>query len=430
MMSILIIILLTIVGINLLNWILDKPERMIIILMLNYIKFILVYLFMASTDIEIVSFLGMQIYANDIIMLLMVLVLILGLKKNLRIRRNILVIGLISIIISTFISLFIGMVKYGLTSQFIGDLRTFAYFFITLVYCLRYYDVIAKSKLIIKNINVTMNLFIVFSYIIWILDVGFGINNFPGQIGGTLSDGGTTMRFAHPNVVLILAIYTCYLLYYDLSNKGKGVIKPKTLVYAITVIIFQQRTVWVSFLVGLVCVFIILVKNKKIPKIELIIQIIGIAFIGGAFIILSDSKIVDSILLGLNSFKSISEGTGTYSTRTTAWYSLLESLNGFEYLIGQPFGRGYSGTIGWGNSPHNGYVQLIMRMGYIGLAWLGILIINLIVKAYNQKEYFVIVVVAIIATFWWGYGFTLEEGALLGYCIGQLLNRKEVTCND
>lgn len=115
------------------------------------------------------------------------------------------------------------------------------------------------------------------------------------------------------------------------------------------------------------------------------------------------------------SFSNVSKGTGTFATRTEVWAEILSSLYGINAIFGRPFGQGLG--ISWVASAHNGYVDYISKMGYFGLICLVGFMIYLLIRAIKNKSYLCVVILLVQAVYWYGYGFSLEQGAVLGFIL-------------
>lgn len=424
MLTIFLLIALLIWSIILVNYLIKKPEFMIIILCINYIKFVLVFTFKADTDFLLLNILGIAVYFNDVISLLMLMVILIDTINSIKFKKikfniSIINISLYIFLVMIFISFIRGIYVYGFNSNFVGDLRTFGSFLICLLYCKKYSSNILNSSITKKLFRFTMNVTLIYTYFIWGLDIFGGMKNLPGQLNGILSDGGSSFRFLHPYLVIILAIYTCYLLYYDLLISYKRRISLKTLIYIFTIIIFQQRTVWIAFFLGVIICLTIYMKNRKDVSIVLNLQIVILIILFYISFKFTENN-THTLLGNLESLKNIFNNTGTYNTRTSVWINLLENLRGIDSVIGQPFGAGYTGTINWQHSPHNTYVQCIMRCGYLGFFMFFITLITIIKGSLKKQEYFIATAVATLLVFWWGYGFSIDQGVILGCAIGVL----------
>ena len=111
-------------------------------------------------------------------------------------------------------------------------------------------------------------------------------------------------------------------------------------------------------------------------------------------------------------------GTGTFSTRTAVWTEIIQSLVGFNFLFGRPFGQPLG--LSWTASAHNGYIDCLAKMGIVGVIGLIVLMAFLVRKAIKQKQRVIAILVISLSVYWLGYGFSVEQGALIGFFLGML----------
>lgn len=115
------------------------------------------------------------------------------------------------------------------------------------------------------------------------------------------------------------------------------------------------------------------------------------------------------------SFSNIGKDTGTFATRTDAWSMILASLHGVDVVLGMPFGE--SLNIEWAYSAHSGYVDYISKMGYLGAICLICFMFYFLAQSIKSKNYICAVLLLTQMTYWIGYGFSLEQGAILGFLL-------------
>ena len=91
---------------------------------------------------------------------------------------------------------------------------------------------------------------------------------------------------------------------------------------------------------------------------------------------------------------------------------------GVNFLFGRPFGQSLG--LSWTASAHNGYIDCLAKMGIVGVIGLIILMVFLIRKAIKQKQSVIAILVISLSVYWLGYGFSVEQGALIGFFLGML----------
>ena len=306
------------------------------------------------------------------------------------------------------------------SSQFLSDTRVFILFLSALFamyFLVRKPKSVSRLWVFEKYIRNLMNGMVVFILFIWVLDVGFGINYLPGQYNGTLSDAGSTFRMVNPPQVLMIALYTLWEMSRDLEKKRE--ISLRTLVFTAVIILMQWRTVIVAFLAGFVLVLLGSMKKSRISK-KLAAEIVGLAvLLAGVLVISGDSsRILKMVYKVFSSFANIMNGTGTFSTRTAVWTEIIQSLVGVNFLFGRPFGQPLG--LSWTASAHNGYIDCLAKMGIVGVIGLIVLMAFLVRKAIKQKQSVIAILVISLSVYWLGYGFSVEQGALIGFFLGML----------
>ena len=178
----------------------------------------------------------------------------------------------------------------------------------------------------------------------------------------------------------------------------------------------QWRTVVAAFLVGVFILLIINVKENGLSG-KLFVEILGLLF--AAIVISFQGGGVEG-LVGMvsnlfESFSNVRKGTGTFATRTNAWGMILSSLQGINAVFGRPFGQSLG--ISWVHSAHNGYVDYIAKMGYLGVVCLIIFMAWIIIQTTKNKDYLSMIILFVQAIYWIGYGFGLEQAAVLGFIL-------------
>jgi len=105
---------------------------------------------------------------------------------------------------------------------------------------------------------------------------------------------------------------------------------------------------------------------------------------------------------------------------------ILGSLNGINAVFGRPFGQDLA--LAWKASAHSGYVDYIAKMGYFGLVLLIVFMVFMIIKSIKAKNYMSTITLCSMAIYWYGYGFTVEQGAILGFIVAiqEVMDRQEV----
>lgn len=393
-----------------------RAEWLLLLLIMSYIKTCIVYLFNATTVFTVVTLVGTQVHLDDIVLIVALMYCIINILQPIQTGKyfvaSMLLLG--PILISLVRGIMNGTVG---TEIFLSDTRKYILFivaFFAFFFLMRQEESVNRFWKYKYYIDTLMNVICVYVLIVWTLDLVFGLHNLPGQQGGLLSDGGSTFRIINPPQVLMIAFYTLYEIYNDLEERKE--ISLRTMLFAGIVIFMQWRTVVAAFGVGLIItVFLSLKKNGLSKKLLAEIIIITIAVFTMSSQNSAQSGLVGMITNLFESFSNVGTGTGTFSTRTEVWTMILDSLKGVNMIFGRPFGQDLALT--WKASAHSGYVDYIAKMGYFGIVLLIAFMVFMLIKSIKAKNYMNIIILCSMAVYWYGYGFSVEQGALLGFIV-------------
>lgn len=138
------------------------------------------------------------------------------------------------------------------------------------------------------------------------------------------------------------------------------------------VLVLQHRSVWVATFGALALVAWhqrAAVTAKAFPIIGMGVVMVGIM---ATFIALNPSNRLTETIT--RSAVSVTESRGTHTDRLEGWQVLLTNyVGGYsprEWVLGKPYGTGYerySGGLLKSYSPHNFYIQLLLRVGALGV---------------------------------------------------------------
>lgn len=393
-----------------------------LLLILSFIKTAISYLFGGNTVFTLVTIGSIQVHLDDVILIWLLLFCIFELLTKNQIRS--IYFGMqFFIIVPIVIALLHGVISGTTMSGFLSDTRKFILFIVAMMACYLVFhldETYYRMRTIKLYINRLMNCVLVYTFIIWCMDLLLGFNSLPGQQNGLLSDGGSTFRIINPPLVFMIALYTLYLIYNDLDRKRY--LGLRSLIFTVVVILMQWRTVVAAFLVGLVVLMISYFANNRGITKNLFLEIILIVLICAGLAAFGGGSSIGEMIQNLfSSYGNISTDEGTFATRTDAWALLIGSLSGISIIIGRPFG--YTDTsLDWQYSAHSGYVDFIVATGYFGLACLIVFMIFLIVNCIRKRNVLLITISIAFVVYWIGYGFTIEQGAMLGVILGILEN--------
>lgn len=404
-----------------------RAEWLLLLLIMSYIKTCIVYLFNATTVFTVITLGGTQVHLDDIVLIVALMYCIINILQPIQTGKyfvaSMLLLG--PILISLVRGIMNGTVG---TEIFLSDTRKYVLFivaFFAFFFLMRQEKSVNRLWKYKYYIDTLMNVVCVYVLIVWTLDLVFGLHNLPGQQGGLLSDGGSTFRIINPPQVLMIAFYTLYEIYSDLEERKE--ISLRTMLFAGIVIFMQWRTVVAAFGVGLIITICLSLKKNGLSK-KLLAEIIIITI---AVFAISSQNSAQSGLVGMitnlfESFSSVGTGTGTFSTRTEVWAMILGSLKGVNVIFGRPFGQDLALT--WKASAHSGYVDYIAKMGYLGIVLLIAFMVFMLIKSIKAKNYMNIIILCSMAVYWYGYGFAVEQGALLGFIVAiqEVIDKQKV----
>lgn len=404
-----------------------RAEWLLLLLIMSYIKTCIVYLFDATTVFTVITLGGTQVHLDDIVLIVALMYCIINILQPIQTGEyfvaSMLLLG--PIMISLVRGIMNGTVG---TEVFLSDTRKYVLFivvFFAFFFLMRQERSVSRLWKYKYYIDTLMNVVCIYVLIVWTLDLVFGLHNLPGQQGGILSDGGSTFRIINPPQVLMIAFYTLYEIYSDLEERKE--ISLRTMLFVGIVIFMQWRTVVAAFGVGLIItVFLSLKKNGLSKKFLVEIIIITIAVFAISSQNSAQSGLVGMITNLFESFSNVGTDTGTFSTRTEVWAMILGSLKGVNVIFGRPFGQDLALT--WKASAHSGYVDYIAKMGYLGLVLLIAFIVFMLIKSIKAKNYMNIIILCSMAVYWYGYGFAVEQGALLGFIVAiqEVMDKQKV----
>lgn len=393
----------------------DKGKIFVILILYFFITVVNDIFFMST--IELANAFGFSYQLSDMVAIALLGTVVIDISKNPCLKRN--MINLFLALISSLLTLSMmrGMAIYGISSEWIGDLRTNSVFLFSTFYFVRF-DICKEMKEYRKLLDCVMTIILVISCVLWGLDILIGFHPLPSQYNATLSDGGSTMRFVQPYEVLGIALYALLLLEENLNTKGY--LKFRTILFSAAVILFQHRSIWMAWGCGFIVVLFITMKNTRITK-KLFLQVI--LLIASCFIVLNigSGQLIENISKSFEIIGKMMNGVAiknsTADTRIQVWNAVIRDLSGSALLIGRPYGYGYGRSIGWKTSPHSGFIRFIGRTGYIGaglaICLLIYVAVKLMLKGRGANTKFLPYLICVIG-FMYGYDYTWLCGVVIG----------------
>ncbi|WIB00733.1 hypothetical protein [Curtobacterium sp. MCBA15_012] len=176
-------------------------------------------------------------------------------------------------------------------------------------------------------------------------------------------------------LMLLMCLITCLHFW---KEEGRRTHIWSALVFAVVIVLAQERTVWVAALGAAVAVG--LAGSAEVRKRTF--AIVAVAAVVGTVAVASGA-----LAPLVNTLVGAAQNLNTYDARTEGWLNLIKGSidqGATSVLFGEPFGGGFgrrqSGT--WVTfAPHNWYVSLYLRVGLVGM---GFFVACLIIAAVRQ----------------------------------------------
>lgn len=345
--------------------------------------FFVLFIFLIETwFVQLPAFsLGLNIYPQDLLFLGLAVVgagrVIFGTNKCIP-QSGWLLFGFM-----LFVSLVIGYAQYKTKAGV--DLRPTFYFWATTFFISTFridFDEATRILRMFSWVGVLVLLIVAYR---WVSDaLGVGAIRYD-QIGA-----GKPLRVLTAGQAYFLAAMTLFLAYiFAMRDKLEARRWPwMVLPFGLAVLLLQHRSVWIATLVGLGVIYIGEPQLRARFR-----QYTLISFLGGSVLLVPflAAGVLDPVVDALS--ESVQEALQTRNS-TLTWRLqstrelFMQWLNGGPkvHLIGKPFGSGYERYLeDLGHvtdySPHNLYIQMLLRVGLIGIAGL---MVAYIVTALNM----------------------------------------------
>lgn len=390
----------------------DKGKIFAMLILYYFITVINDIFFMST--IELANAFGFSYQLSDMLAIVMLCTVLIDLLKNPFLKNNLINLFLLFISVLLAVSMVIGLSRYGISAEWMGDLRTNSVLLFSVFYFARF-DVFQEAKKYRRLLDFVMTIILMILCVLWTLDILIGFHPLRSQFNATLSDGGSTMRFVQSYEVLGIALYALLLLEENMNKEGY--LKLRTILFTAAVILFQHRSVWMAWGCGFIAVLFISMKVARLTK-KLFFQLLLLTAF--CFIVLNmrSGQLSENIAKSFELLGKMMKGESiehtTANTRTQVWNSVLADLSGIALLFGRPYGYGYGRSIGWKTSPHSGFIRFIGRTGYIGAGLAVCLFSYIIVKLIRQGNTRFLPYLMCVIGFMYGYDYTWLCGVIIG----------------
>jgi len=326
-----------------------------------------------------------------------------------------------------FFSLFSGLKQFGTTAGV--DFRSIFYYWSGTLYFMSF---AYTKEMITKIVKYWLLICSVLLLIVYFRFVAEALH-FPISATWKVADStGVRFRVVNSGQAYLLGMTVVMLFHrYVLPDMA---IKPSrllTVLFIFAVIALQHRSVWGATLFGIASLFLLPgVKKHKLVGKFIVIGSVGFLLLLPLLSMGYLDHFIDSIVGSAE--KATNLNTGTFGARRKAWEQILAYWVRHDFLhqlLGDPFGGGYAGIA---NSPHNFFLQSLLRTGMLGNFFLCLFYLGILLKLYfnllkNSEScfyptLFFMLIVAQMA-FYIPYAPLAEHGILLGIA-GSLAKRK------
>ena len=389
--------------------------------------FVLEMLLVESPSLE----LGEQIYVNDVIVLVMAGMLLTAFTfRHMAIRGagTVIWLGLGLLMLLSFAD---GVRLYGKTAGV--DVRPNIYFWLAGLYCcVVTFDEDDFRRMARWCIWTTYALIAIAAYR-WIgYLAGFvGLNEI-AEVGA-----GNEFRALPSGAAFFIGAVGLVTFMAWMRGSGTPATGWHALVCAVMVVVLQHRSVWLASGIGYV--FVLLQQSRHVPR--RLLWLIGFFGVASASIgIAIHLGVLDRLLASLwESTISVTDPQSTATDRVFGWEALMSDWLDSSWgtvLFGYPYGTSYRRVVDRvvvEYSPHNFYLQLLLRVGVVGtsafvLATLAGMLHALGARAGSDAEYLLLrglgVVLLASMVYYVPYqGFYLH-GAVTGLALAQLVRHR------
>lgn len=201
-------------------------------------------------------------------------------------------------------------------------------------------------------------------------------NEFRRDLERLDSTGVALLRVVPASTAFIVTCAMFVAAYQAVTHHSKQMAWPLVILFGISVVAMQHRSVWMSAIAGFVALALALQQLRAGAGSKLFSMVLALMVV--LVLIVASGRFqgaVDSV--EDQASRATSTTSGTFVGRVEGWQTLLKMWMGsgspVTYLVGKPFGSGYEryasdfGGEKIGYMPHNQYVQLLYRGGLVGL---------------------------------------------------------------
>jgi hypothetical protein len=344
---------------------------------------------------------GVNVVVMDIVSVALFVIFVLNVAhgRSLAVRLMIVFAGLVGI------SLLFGVTRHGLGAA-VNEARQFFW----VISCLLW-----STTLAWRSLGLRKQVLSLLAVLGWFLSLvaavhaalrGFGTygDQFVGA-SGELVD----LRILVSGQALVLFFSLLAAMALARNNKPRWLLGA--FVFGATLLLTQQRTVWVVAIVTILCAVLL---DRRRRASDFVWVLMGLLAIG----VLLSSGLLNALLVDI---AGAAQDTRTYDGRNLGWIALVQQA--FDsgpgvVMFGEPFGAGYArievGRLAIYN-PHNWYVNIFLRTGLVGLGvYCAALVVGLVNLLRRRSSLFLLLVVIAVAAYSCTYNAPWYVALLLG----------------
>jgi hypothetical protein len=306
---------------------------------------------------------GVTVYPQDLAfsyLLLAATFRLLSLGRMSRVQLLWLLFGVIGIV-----SFGRGVNAYGPKSAGV-EFRSFYYFVAGSLYLITFSFSQERQRRLLRQIQVAASLLVALAVFRWTVDV-IGVSMSHSWLPPEETNSFRVLRAFH---AFFLASVFIIGVDRQLRMRTDWTWKFTTAITLLAVLLLQHRSVWAATIVGLLGTYLL----SKGSRARLTVVVASAAAVGTllAVVVLGSALEKVSASIDQSASSAVSTREGTFVWRIEGWQALLETRGNstVDHVLGRPFGAGYLRYIRGARievSPHNVYVQTLLRMGLLGL---------------------------------------------------------------
>ncbi|MBC2642717.1 MULTISPECIES: hypothetical protein [unclassified Rhodococcus (in: high G+C Gram-positive bacteria)] len=359
---------------------------------------------------------GIHLFPYDVITIALIVVSVVQRKQLWRNLRPWLVV-MLALLPLLMVSVVVGYVKYGNAS--LVEFRPFAYFMAAIVAfaSIEWSDSSVRRLALLTTLAASGAIVII--AVARLMDVGFvSSDEFFIDVTGTYR----TLRPVVASQAAVLGSGSIVALAAWIRSGKVGYVFSWIVLTSVVVVV-QHRSVWIATFFGIVTLAVIsrgrAISTRFVAAIVCWLSFATLLYLTGALDLLLDKL--------STSFADVFSARSTVTNRTSGWDLLTDELfaqNSAASALGLPMGHGYarigpSGLIET-YQPHNWYVQLLLRVGVLGVTCFVVAVLLAARDAWTVREsrlHFALI--AFVSVFVLAYGFIwyLAPFFVFGACV-------------